>query len=197
MQCLRRTACVLFLAVAACTALGADWRQFRGPGGLGISDEKGLPTEWTADKNIVWKVKLPGGGASSPVTLGKRVFVTCYSGYGLDDKDIGEMGNLRRHLLCIDRGTGKTLWAKEFEPLLPEHKYTGEGSYHGYAASTPLTDGERLYVFFGKSGVYCFDLDGHPLWHTLVGKNINGWGSGTSPILYKDLLIIHASVESG
>ena len=108
---------------------------------------------------------------------GKRVFVTCYSGYGLDDKSPGQQEDLRRHLLCLDRATGTTLWAKEFQPVLPEHEYQGEGSYHGYAASTPLVDGDRLYVFFGKSGVYCFDLEGKEIWHVLVGKNVSGWGS--------------------
>src|SRR6476660_6439705 len=100
MQRVYRNAGVLLLAVAVCAAVGADWRQFRGPGGQGVSEEKGLPTEWSASKNIVWKVKLPGAGASSPVVLGRRVFVTCYSGYGLDAKDPGKMEGLRRHLLC-------------------------------------------------------------------------------------------------
>jgi outer membrane protein assembly factor BamB len=196
MQRSRFVGIVLCVTVAgACVA--ADWRQFRGTGGLGISDEKGLPTEWSADKNIAWKVKLPGAGASCPVTQGKRVFVTCYSGYGLDAKDPGKMEELRRHLLCLDRATGKTLWAKEFEPALPEHKYAGEGSYHGYAASTPVIDGDRLYVFLGKSGVYCFDMEGKEIWHVFVGKNTNGWGSGASPILYKDTVIVNASVECG
>jgi outer membrane protein assembly factor BamB len=197
MRRLDRTTRGLLLAAACSAALGADWRQFRGPGGLGVSDEKGLPTEWSAEKNVAWRVKLPGAGASCPVTQGSRVFVTCYSGYGVDAKNPGNVEDLRRHLLCLDRATGKTLWAKELRPVLPEHKYAGEGSYHGYAASTPLIDGERLYVFFGKSGVYCFDLDGKELWHTLVGKNVSGWGSGASPVLYKDLLIVNASVESG
>src|SRR5262249_9144597 len=143
-------------ALAASCTIAADWRQFRGPGGLGVSEEKGLPLEWSAEKNIAWKVKLPGAGASCPVTAGDRVFVTCYSGYGLDAKEPGNQDDLRRHLLCLDRGTGNIRWAKEFKPLLPEHKYAGEGSYHGYAASTPLIDGDRLYVFFGKSGVYSF-----------------------------------------
>jgi outer membrane protein assembly factor BamB len=193
---MRRFDLVLVVAMA-CVASGADWRQFRGPGGLGISDEKGLPVEWSAEKNLVWKVKLPGAGASCPVTQGNRVFVTCYSGYGIDTKTPGKMEDLKRHLLCLDRATGATLWAKEFQPLLPEHDYSGEGSYQGYAASTPLVDGDRLYVFFGKSGVYCFDLNGNQIWHVQVGKNINGWGSGPSPMLYKDLLIVNASVESG
>ena len=192
-----RPACVLLLTVGVCTALGADWRQFRGPGGLGISNEKGLPAKWSSTKNIVWKTKLPGAGAASPVTLGNRIFVTCYSGYGMDTKSPGVMKDLKRHLLCIDRNDGKTLWAKEFEPMLPEHDYSGEGAFHGYAPSTPTTDGERLYVFFGKSGVYCFDLDGKQLWHASVGKGIDRWGSGPSPLLYKNLLIVNASVESG
>jgi outer membrane protein assembly factor BamB len=196
MRLLHQAVCVLFL-IAVGTTWAADWRQFRGPGSQGISDEKGLPIEWSADKNIVWKVKLPGAGASSPVVQGKRVFVTCYSGYGLDVKEPGNMDDLRRHVVCLDRATGNTIWAKEFMPILPEHKYAGEGAYQGYAASTPIIEGERLYVFFGKSGVYCFDLDGKEIWHSLVGKNTNGWGSGASPMLYKDSLIVNASVESG
>ena len=197
MRRIARIAWVFILAASASSATAADWLQFRGLGGLGISDEKGLPTEWSADKNIAWRIKLPGAGASCPVVKGNRVFVTCYSGYGMDTKEPGNMDDLRRHLLCVDRANGKTLWEKEFKPILPEHKYAGEGAYHGYAASTPIIEGERLYVFFGKSGVFCFDLDGKEIWHALVGKNINGWGSGTSPILYKDLLIVNASVESG
>jgi outer membrane protein assembly factor BamB len=188
---------VPFFVLALSVALGADWRQFRGPGGLGVSGEKGLPIEWSSKKNIAWKVRLPGPGSSSPVTVGDRVFVTCYSGYGLDAKDPGDMEDLRRHLLCLDRSNGTVLWTKEFEPVLPEHKYAGEGSYQGYSASTPITDGERLYVFFGKSGVFCFDLAGKQIWHVLVGKGTNGWGSGASPIFYKNLLIVNASVESG
>jgi outer membrane protein assembly factor BamB len=197
MRRLDQIACLCFLAIAVGATSGADWPQFRGPTGQGISAEKGLPTEWSAANNIVWKLKLPGGGASCPVTHGNRVFVTCYSGYGSDVKEPGNMTDLRRHLVCVERSTGKTLWTKEFEPVLPEHKYAGEGSYHGYAASTPLIDGDRLYVFFGKSGVFCFDLDGREIWHALVGKNISGWGSGASPILYKDNVIVNASVESG
>jgi outer membrane protein assembly factor BamB len=130
------------------------------------------------------------------VTLGNRIYLTCYSGYALDAKDPGKMENLRRHLVCVERKSGSILWAKEFMPALPEHKYHGEGSYHGYAASTPITDGEKLYVFFGKSGVYAFDLDGNQLWHSAVGKGTDRWGSGTSPILYKNLVLVNASVES-
>src|SRR5262249_28142432 len=70
-------------------------------------------------------------------------------------------------------------------------------NHHGYASSTPVSDGKTVYVFFGVSGVHAFDLDGKPRWDASVGKGTNGWGSGTAPILYKDLLIVNASVESG
>lgn len=186
-----------YILLLVTTVLHAgDWTEFRGPGGLGVSDEKGLPLKWSSTENIVWQADLPGPGASSPVTLGERVFVTSYTGYGLE-ANAGDQKDLKRHLHCFQRKTGKPLWSKTFEPRLPEHDYQGEGSYHGYAASTPTTDGERLYVTFGKSGVYCFDLDGKELWHVLVGDGINRWGSGCSPILLGKLLIVNASIESG
>jgi outer membrane protein assembly factor BamB len=197
MFCGRRAACILLLTGALGSTLGADWRQFRGPGGMGISDEKGLPVHWSSTHNVVWKTALPGPGTSSPVVAGNRIFLTCYTGYALSDKKPGTMADLRRHVLCLDRATGQICWKKDFEPVLPEHDYSGEGSYHGYASSTPIADGERLYVFFGKSGVYCFDLEGKQLWHVAVGKGISGWGSAASPLLYKDLLLVNASVEAG
>ena len=187
-------ATIILLAATGLNA--ADWTQFRGPGGFGISDDKNIPTAWSATENIVWKVDLPGPGASSPIAAGDRVFLTCYSGYGLEANK-GDQNDLVRHVLCFDRRSGKALWHKQFKPKLPEHKYQGEGSYHGYAASTPTVAGDRLYVFFGKSGVYCFDLDGNQQWHADVGDRLNGWGSGTSPVVFEDSLIINASVESG
>lgn len=188
--------CVLILSLLSASASAADWTQFRGPGGLGISEEKETPVKWSATDNIAWKAKLPGPGASSPIALRDRVFITCYSGYGLEP-NAGDQKDLVRHLLCFDRNNGEVLWSKPFEPKLPEHQYQGEGSYHGYAASTPTTDGERLYVFFGKSGVFCFDLKGEPVWHASVGDGTSGWGSGGAPVLYGKLLLINASVESG
>ena len=143
-------------------------------------------------------MKLPGAGASCPVIAGQARLRHLL--LRLRHRRQGTRQAWRTCAatsLCLDRATGKTLWAKEFEPVLPEHKYAGEGSYHGYAASTPITDGERLYVFFGKSGVYCFDLDGK---ETLARPGRQGHqrlGLGPSPMLYKDLLIVNASVESG
>ena len=192
-----RVVCLAWLLCTVGTAAAADWRQFRGPGGQGVSSEKGLPTEWSSQKNIRWKTPLVGPGTSSPVTVGDRIYLTCYTGYALDPQAPGKMEDLRRHVVCLALSDGKILWTKQFDPKLPEHKYAGEGAYHGYASSTPTSDGERLFVFFGKSGVFCFDLDGNPIWHTSVGDGIDRWGSATSPVLFKNLLIVNASVESG
>src|SRR5262245_58239869 len=100
----------LLVGLAACAASAADWRQFRGPGGLGISTDRDVPVEWSATKNVVWRAKLPGAGASGPVVVGDRVFVTCYSGYALSDKEPGKMADLRRHVVCLDRKDGKVRW---------------------------------------------------------------------------------------
>ena len=165
-----RVVCLAWLLCAVGTAPAADWRQFRGPGGQGISPEKRLPVEWSSRKNIRWKTPLLGPGTSSPVTVGDRIYLTCYTGYALDPNAPGKMEDLRRHLVCVALGSGEILWTKQFDPNLPEHKYEGEGSYHGYSSSTPTSDGERLFVFFGKSGVFCFDLVGNPIWFMILTR---------------------------
>src|SRR4029077_2212618 len=95
-----------------------DWVQFRGPGGQGISDEKSLPVKWSSTENIAWQVELPGPGASCPIVVKDRVYLTSYTGYGLDGA-VGEQKDLRRHLLCFERASGRELWKKEFEPKIP------------------------------------------------------------------------------
>lgn len=147
---------------------------------------------------MVWKTALPGFGASSPIILGDKIFLTAYSGYGLDKNNAGDEAKLERHLLCLDRITGKILWDKTKKAELPEQKY--EGPYitlHGYASSTPITDGKAVYVFYGRSGVYAYSLAGDELWHAEVGSGLHAWGSAPSPILAGDLVIVNASVESG
>lgn len=172
-----------------------DWPQFRGPFALGRSNLKGVPLTWSDEANIVWKTALPGPGASSPITLGNRVFLTSFTGYAASPDDRGEMSNLKRHLLCLSLADGKLLWNSATPAELPEQERIREE--HGYASSTPVTDGERIYTFYGKSGVYAFDLNGKQLWRTSVGTQLNGWGSATSPVLYKNLLLVNASIECG
>ena len=171
----------------------ADWRQFRGPGGQGVTSDTNLPLVWSESENVVWKTELPGYGASSPIALGDRLYVTCYSGYGLDRENPGRMEDLTLHVICLT-SDGAIVWDQHVQPKLPESERVRD---HGYAAATPATDGEFLYVFFGKTGVLKFDLDGNQLWQADVGDRTHGWGSGTSPVLYKNLVIVNASVESG
>src|SRR5262249_42834413 len=152
---------------------------------------------WSSTENIVWRTKLPGPGTSSPIVVGKRIYLTCYSGFGLQEGNDG-MDQLRRHVVCVDRAKGDILWTKHFKPALPESTYVGgNNTQHGYSSSTIASDSKHLYVFFGKSGVYCLDLDGNEVWHAKVGTNTDGWGSSNSPVLYKDVVIINASIESG
>ena len=172
----------------------ADWPRFRGPGGLGVSPAKGLPVAWGPQENVAWKTELPGPGASSPIVVGERVFLTCYSGYGVQGQPGGSMDELKLHVVCLNANDGKIRWTKDIEPKLPEQANPREG--HGYASHTPVADPERLYVFFGKSGVYAFDHGGKQLWAADVGSKTNGWGSAASPILAGDLVIVNASVES-
>src|SRR5262245_5741367 len=194
-----KTLPLVALCFILCTlpAGAADWPGFRGPGGLAVAEDKELPTTWDGTKNLVWKVKLPGPGGSSPITLGDRVFVTCYSGYGAGED--GEQADLRRHLICVDKKTGEIKWDKAVKAATPETEYNAQGfiGRHGYASSTPATDGQRVYAFFGKTGVFAFDLDGKQLWKAKVGTDTHDWGSAPSPVPYKDLVIVNAGVESG
>ena len=181
------------------SAAHADWTRFRGPNGSGIStDRDPLPVSWSPTRNLQWKIRLPGLGSSSPIVVGDKVFVTCWSGYGLDRRNPGELKQLRRHLLCINRHTGKLLWSREVEALLPETRYRGMITQHGYASHTPVSDGQRVYVYFGKSGAFCFDMEGKKLWQTRVGieSDPEGRGSASSPMLYRNLLIVTATAES-
>jgi outer membrane protein assembly factor BamB len=161
-----------------------------------VSAEKGRPVKWSATQNVVWKTALPGAGASSPIVLGDKIFVTAYSGYGTGD-DKGTSEDLMRHVLCLDAAGGKILWQKSVKAELPEAGYGSFVLEHGYASGTPATDGKAIYVFFGRSGAYAFSLAGEQLWHADVGTKTHNWGSGTSPLLAGDLVVINASVESG
>jgi len=193
--------CVGLAAVAVFggPAWGSDWARFRGPNGSGISANKqAVPTTWSETENLKWKRELPGPGSSSPIVVGRRVLVTCWTGYATGRGGPGSQEDLRIHLICLDRGTGEVSWDRSIEPVLPEDKYSGQFTQHGYASHTPVSDGKRVYVFFGKTGVLAFDLEGKKLWQKSVGTGSNprGWGTASSPILYKDLVIVTAAAES-
>jgi outer membrane protein assembly factor BamB len=170
----------------------ADWPGFRGPQGMGISAATDVPLAWSINQNVAWKTPLPGPGASSPIVWGDRIFVTCFSGYD-PDRSTGSLEELQRHLICLRREDGQIEWDQTVKAKLPEERKIRD---HGYAANTPTVDEQRVYAFFGKSGVAAFDHSGNPLWQADVGASSSGWGTAASPLLHRELLIINASVES-
>jgi outer membrane protein assembly factor BamB len=172
----------------------ADWSRFRGPNGTAVSDARDIPIEWSDQKHLAWKTPLPGAGSSSPILVGERVFVTCFSG----QENSGDVSGLKRHLLCLSLEDGRILWERVVPAVQPEDRYSGQLRQHGYATSTPVSDGDRVYVFFGKTGVLAFDLGGQELWRQSVGNGSGKmrWGSGASPILYKHMVLVNAAAEN-
>ena len=178
-------------------ASAADWLRFRGPGGDGISVEAEIPLTWSETQSLAWRTPLPGPGSSSPIVSGDRAFVTSYSGYGVRDVSDGSKEGLKRHLVCVRLEDGEVLWTKTIAAEMPEDDHAGYLTEHGYASSTPVTDGQQVFVFLGKSGVLAFDMDGNEQWRVGVGKESSNrrWGSAASPVLYKDTVIVNASEE--
>jgi len=172
---------VLLAAVlAACVpVLAENWPGFRGPRGDGTSMEKGLPLQWSPTENIAWKVVVPGRGHASPVVWGDRIFLV---------SALEETGE--RVLLCLDRRTGKTLWQRAVlkAPMEQIHPL------NSHASSTPLTDGERVYVSFldrDRMFVAAYDLEGNRQWEVRPGPFASKHGYCSSPILYKDRIIVN------
>lgn len=188
--------CTAWLLVGP--AWSQDWTQFRGPG-FGTHSGS-IPTTWDA-QSVVWKAKLPGPGSASPVTFGNRVYVTCYTGYGedrVDRTDLDDPSKLRRHVLCLALDTGKIVWQKTVAPRSDRNQFTPWAvALHGYASSTPAVDDTGLYVFLGDAGCIAFTHDGEERWTFDCGTKTHMFGSGSSPVLYKNLVIVNACPESG
>ena len=154
-----------------------DWASWRGPRGNGHSADTGFPLQWSATDNVRWKVKLPGPGNSTPVVAGQFVFVSCASSEGRV-----------RSLLCFQRESGAQLWKQdvEFADEEPSHPT------NPFCSSSPVTDGQRVIVWHGSAGLYAYGVDGSKLWNRDLGKFQHIWGNGSSPILYRDLVILNA-----
>jgi outer membrane protein assembly factor BamB len=176
----------------------ADWPQFRGPGGRGVSRTATVPLEWSDTHNLKWQTDLPGPGSSSPIVVGDRVFVTCYSGYGSNPARPGDPEDLTRHLLSLRRDDGQIAWIADVDADGAEDPFRGYLTEHGYASHTPASDGRAVYALFGKGGVHAYDLDGKPLWKTPIGTGSDSrrWGSASSLVLYRNLVLVAAASES-
>lgn len=189
-----------------------NWPQFRGPNACGVDDSRKLPQRWNVPKNqgIKWRTPIPGLAHSSPIVWGDQIFVTTAISaekepdlkvglYGSGDsaKDKGEQ---RWMLICLDKRSGKKTWEKEGHRGVPS---VARHTKATYCNSTPATDGKVIVTFFGSEGLFCFDMDGKPLWKKDLGRLEGGpmefdtmeWGFASSPILYKGRVYIQCDVH--
>lgn len=209
---------LMMTAVSTASAAKADenWPQWRGPMATGVAPDANPPTTWSETSNIKWKMKLPGEGSASPIVWDNMVFieVAIPTGKKAEAQDPpappSADGGPRRGMggekptevyqfavVCIDRGTGKTLWQKVAREELPhEGVRPGEGSF---ASASPLTDGEHVYAFFGSRGLHCYDMKGNLKWEKDFGKMRvkMAFGEGSSPALFGDTLVITWDQEGG
>lgn len=168
------------LTTSAALVFAGDWPEFRGPGQQGLSDEQNLPLTWSETENIAWKTELPGLGWSSPAIVGKRIWLTTAVKSGPDD------GLIKLYAVCLDRDSGKVLKSVEvFEKDHPEKIHTK----NSHASPTPVIEGDRVYVHFGRHGTACLTPSGDIVWKTQQEYN-HRHGPGGSPVIYKNLLII-------
>ena len=174
-------------AMAAFTSLASgisaqEWTRFRGPNGTGESEATTIPAKWT-EKDLNWKIELPGIGHSSPVLWGEKIFLL-----SADPK------TATRYVLCYAAGDGKELWRREYPGVT--HKLHLKSSY---ASCTPACDAQRVFVAWSDpehTRFFAFDHDGNELWSIDLGAWVSQHGFGTSPMLYDDLVILTCSQES-
>jgi outer membrane protein assembly factor BamB len=157
----------------------ADWTQFRGPNGSGVSPSKGLPEHFDQQKNVVWRTALPLGH-SSPVFTTDHIFVTAFEGKVL-------------LTICLDRASGKVLWRRE----APREREESFDHTNGPASPSPVTDGTNVYVFFGDFGLLSYRPDGNERWRLPLGPFNNVNGHGSSPVLADGKLVLICDQDTG
>lgn len=179
---------LMILLVSSQVLADENWPRFLGPQGRATSVSSKVPLTWSESENLKWKVPV-GSGSSSPVVWGDMVFVTSFSGDG---------ESVQRHLHCISRSQQKEIWKYSVDNAGREDAYRGFITEHGYASNSPVTDGKHVYVFFGKMGVHAVSMEGKKVWSAEVGKESSNrqWGSGASPVLHDNLLIVNAADEA-
>ncbi len=200
----------LFLTTASLAA--ADWPNWRGPLGSGVSTETGLPDRWSASQNVAWKAALAGVGVSSPIVSGDQVYVTSQVGSG-----VRQPGNHPRlaqgasaagageRALAAAGGDGKTFFvvqafARADGKLLWEHRMEASGELpgvhdkHNMASSSPVSDGRMVYAWFATGQIVALDRAGKVVWSRHLGQEISpfeiNWGHSSSPTLHGNLLLL-------
>ena len=201
----------LSLVFPSGSVVAADhWSQFRGDHSDGIA-RSAHPTKWSETENVSWSVEMPGEGWSCPVVWENQVFLTSavpvvsdeeavatrpetYRGGGGNRRDELTRVTYRWQVICLDSKTGAELWrrtAREGRPSQPRH------SSNTYATETPMTDGKRVYAYFGMTGLYCYDTAGNLLWEKDMGtfSMRAGWGTSSSPVLFDGKLFLQVDNE--
>ena len=200
----------ILLSYANQPMLGNDlenWTQWRGPTADGVASTNAKPPlRWDKKTNVKWVASLPGNGSATPIVLGNQVFVVAAE--KTSQKSPKPVANDERAkttpdeffyrflVSCIDRGSGELIWQKTATEQVP---HEGRHETHTYAAGSPTTDGERLYVSFGSRGIFCYSLQGELIWQVDLGdmRTRLGWGEAVTPVLSGDLLIVNWDQEEG
>jgi len=207
----RFTILFFFIVLSGGVIQAQNWPQFRGPGATGVTEGAAKPVKFdgSTSQNVVWKTEIPGLSHASPIVWGNKVFVvtavssekdeTRYGLYG----DVAPVKNDPKHswkIYALDKQKGTILWERVAYEGLPKVKRHPKSTH---AASTPVTDGKYLIVNFGSEGLYAYDLDGKLLWKQDLGVLDAGWfydpdyqwEYGSSPIIYKDFVIVQADIQ--
>jgi len=192
------------IIMSACSTGSNNWPQFRGPDANMIVAGAYLPAEWSEELNVAWTLDVEGDSWTSPIVWENQVFVASAvavkinkpgEGEGEDEnQDLYLQDVYKWELTCVDIESGKELWrqvAHEGSPRIKKHARTN------YASETPVTDGKRVFVYFGMTGLFCYDMDGTLVWKKDLGafETQRGWGTGSSPVLYKDKLYVKVDNE--
>jgi outer membrane protein assembly factor BamB len=195
------------------TAPADTWPGFRGTSASGVADGQRLPETWNGvtGANIRWKIAVPGLAHSSPIVWDDRVFVTSAISSRSDatfkpglygEGTASEDRTVQRWIvMAIDRATGKTIWTQTAYEGTPKEKRHIKATY---ANATPYTDGRYVVAFFGSQGLYAFDMNGQLVWKKDLGiLNVGAydlpeyeWGTASSPIIYKDLVIVQCDTQN-
>jgi outer membrane protein assembly factor BamB len=194
------TSLALVVLLFAPQAETAQWPQFRGPGARGVADGSRFPSRWSATDNVLWKKDIAGRGWSSPIVAGNRVFLTTVAReqpseeakkglYFGGDRKTPPTDSHRWIVMCLDLQTGEVQWEHTVHNAIPA---TPRHIKNTYASETPVTDGEKVYFLFGDVGLFCFTVDGRPVWSKALPPvaTRNGWGTAASPILHENRLYV-------
>jgi outer membrane protein assembly factor BamB len=169
-------AAALSILLVSSASLAQEWPRFRGPNGAGQSDATTIPVAWDAD-DLLWKVELPGKGNSSPVLWGDRIFLTS-----------ADVNDGTRHMLCLSARNGQLLWQRDY----PASRYQVH-QQNTFASSTPVADAKRVYCAWAtpeELTLSALDHDGNQIWSLPLGPFISQHGFATSPIVYRDMVIL-------